>query len=237
MSEGNFDQNPKKSPKPAIKRLEFDGKKDRLYSRTQKLLKFVGETAWRNKFKVEGLENIPAKGSAVLVINHMSHGDEMFLMAAIDRPMHFMGRQEEKFNPPQVKYTYPYFGVISSSKEMKGEPARKLIKQVDEIVKNGELICIFPEKSYIEEKSGDKTQIEEFAPGIIHIAKKYGLPIVPMFLDGTQNVRPHSTASTLLQRIHFAPVKIVIGKPIPASEIQNAEQVRQAIIGLKSQAS
>lgn len=232
MSETNYDQSSvvAVARENIVKRLEENGKKDFAYKVSQDSLKFTIEKIWRNKFEVSGLENIPTTGSAIIAVNHPSHIDDLFLIAAIDRPMHFVGRQEKEFNPLYVRFSYPLFGVISVSRNLR-EGGKRFVRQVKEVIRNKELICIYPEKLYVEERE-NKDDIGKFASGVVHIAKKYKLPIIPVYLYGTQNVRPDSKAK-LTQLMHIKPVKIVIGRPIVPDEIKIAEQVRQAIIGLK----
>jgi len=219
--------------KSPIKQLEKEGKKDFIYKVAQSSLRLVVDKIWGDKFKVSGLENIPAVGSAIIAVNHPSHVDFEFLIAAISRPMHFVGRQDEEFNPGMVKVSYSLFGVVSVPKNVLKELRRgkRFVRQVESVVKNKELLCTFPEKLFVEDRK-DKEDIGEFAPGVVHLAKKYNLPIIPIFINGTQNVRPDSKATNLFQPIHVKPVEITIGKPIASYEIQNPEQIRQAIIGL-----
>ena len=231
MSEVGYDYLPGKI-KPSIKKLENGGKKDFTYRASQKFLKTAIDRIWGKRFKIEGAENVPSVGSAIIVVNHPSHIDDLFLIAAIDRPMHFIGRQEKAFNPLLVKATYPSFGVISVAENLK-EGGKRFFKQINEVVENKELICIYPERLYVEDRP-NKNEVGEFASGVFHIVKRHNLSVIPVFLDGTQNVRPSSRADKFFQPMHLRqPVKIVIGKSIPPTQIQNAEQVRQAIIGLK----
>lgn len=218
--------------KHPIKRLEKEGKKDFAYKTAQKSLKLIIEKIWGDKFKISGLENIPTTGPAIIAANHPSHLDDMFMIAKINRPMHFVGRQDKEFNPPQVRLTYPLFGVISAPRNILKEGGKKFTRQIEEVVRNEELMCIYPEKLYVEERE-NKDEVGEFASGVVHIAKKYNLPIVPIFINGTQNVRPNSKATNLFQSIHVEPVEITIGNPIASYEIQNAEQIRKVIIKLK----
>jgi 1-acyl-sn-glycerol-3-phosphate acyltransferase len=229
MSEGNFDQNPISSKNGIIKGLENFAQKTN-YKIAQTFIKATKETIWHGKFKVTGTENIPTKGAAIVAPNHPTFIDEPFLMAAINRSMRFIGRQDKE-SPPIVKIVYPLFGVIGVSRHMKGE-AKRFFRQVDMAVKDRELICIFPEKLDQEEKTEGEA-VGEFMPGVVYIAKKYGLPIIPVLVQGTLSVRPNNTTN-IGEPIHVKPVEIVIGKPIPANEIQNPEQIRQAVIKLKS---
>lgn len=51
---------------------------------------------------VEGLENIPADGPAILASNHLSFSDSFFLPAVLDRKVTFIAKAEY-FTSPGVK--------------------------------------------------------------------------------------------------------------------------------------
>lgn len=51
---------------------------------------------------VEGLENIPAEGPAILASNHLSFSDSFFLPAVLDRKVTFIAKAEY-FTSPGVK--------------------------------------------------------------------------------------------------------------------------------------
>ncbi|MFA6146208.1 MAG: lysophospholipid acyltransferase family protein [Patescibacteria group bacterium] len=226
----NFDaERENKKSEPNLKMLEKNGEKDWTYEKWQKMLKFVVEKFWGDKFKVSGKENIPEKDSAIIAVNHSSHVDPEFLMAGIDRPMHFVGLQDKEFNPLYVKIFYKLMGVIPVSRNLVHEGGKDFIKQVKQAIENKELICIFPE-GMLEEKK-DRTEINEFKSGVAKIAKKYGLDVIPVYMSGTDKVIPNSTTK-MIQKINIEPVEIKIGDKISAKEIQDEEQIRQEIINL-----
>lgn len=55
---------------------------------------------------VEGLENIPAHGPAILASNHLSFSDSFFLPAVLDRKVTFIAKAEY-FTAPGVKGSSP----------------------------------------------------------------------------------------------------------------------------------
>jgi len=226
----SFEKPQPSSEIPSIKRLEGEaGEKDWTYKKLQKAVKYVIEKFWGDKFKVEGKENVPKSGSAIIACNHSSHLDPEFLIAAINRPIHFIGLQDKEFNPLYVKIFYKLAGVIGVSRNPLKEGGRDFVKKLQEVVKSGELIGVFPE-GILEEKK-DKSEIVEFKPGVFSIAKKYGLDVVPVRMSGTDKVRPHSQPR-LLQKINIEPVEVKIGEILRQEGIKAPEDVRQAIIAL-----
>jgi 1-acyl-sn-glycerol-3-phosphate acyltransferase len=218
--------------KPAlgVKSLEGEsGEKDWTYDKLQKALRFFIGKVWGEKFKVEGGENIPKKEAAIIAVNHSSHLDPEFLMAAIDRPIHFVGLQDEEFSPFYVKIFYKLAGVISVSRNLFKEGGRDFVKNIQEVVKNGELIAIFPE-GMLEDKK-NKGDVVGFKSGVFSIAKKYGLNVIPVYLSGTDKVRPDSKAR-ILQKINIEPVEVKIGQALNPDGLSGAEDIRKAIIDL-----
>jgi 1-acyl-sn-glycerol-3-phosphate acyltransferase len=229
MFENFKNQELKQEEKTTLKKLEKGGEKDWTYEKIQKAIRFAVEKLWGDKFRVSGTENIPNEGSALIAVNHSSHIDPEFLMAAIDRPIHFIGLQDKEFNPLYVKIFYKLAGVIGVSRNPLREGGRDFVKKLKEVIKNGELVGIFPE-GILEEKE-DKSEIAEFKSGVFSIAKKYGLQVVPVYLSGTDKVRPHSQPK-LLQKIAIEPVEVKIGKAMNPQEIEDVEDIRRAIVEL-----
>src|SRR4029450_141013 len=51
---------------------------------------------------VEGLENVPSEGPAILASNHLSFSDSFFLPAVLDRKVTFIAKEEHS-PPPGLK--------------------------------------------------------------------------------------------------------------------------------------
>ena len=72
---------------------------------------------------VEGLENIPAEGPAILASNHLSFSDSFFLPAVLDRKVTFIAKAEY-FTSPGVKgkLTAAFFKGVG---QLPGGPLRR----------------------------------------------------------------------------------------------------------------
>lgn len=60
---------------------------------------------------------------------------------------------------------------------------RDFLKSIDNTIKNGDPILIFPEGNWYEDFSTD----HDIKPGAAHIAKKYNLKIVPVYINGANS--------------------------------------------------
>ncbi|HVH69768.1 MAG TPA: MFS transporter, partial [Candidatus Dormibacteraeota bacterium] len=130
------------------------------------------------RLDVVGRENIPARAGALLAPNHVSMADAAFLIASIDRPIRFL-MFRGSYEHPLVKPFAKILGVIPIAS---GQGPREMIhslRQATEALKNGEVVCIFPE--------GQMTRIGQMMPfrrGMERIIKGIDVPIIPVNLDG-----------------------------------------------------
>jgi 1-acyl-sn-glycerol-3-phosphate acyltransferase len=148
------------------------------------------------RWKVEGRENLPAGGPVIICSNHISWLDPPMLgCIAWPRHVHIMAKEE--------LFRIPVFGSII--KRVKAFPVKRdsadlrAIKTAINVVKNGEILGLFPE--------GTRSRTEELLPpqpGVGLIAHKSGAPVVPVAIMGPYRL--------------FRPIRVKIGKPIDFSE-------------------
>lgn len=128
--------------------------------------------------KVVGLENIPATGPGLVVGNHISMLDGLFLYFNCPRPIRFLV-WAPYVNASPMGWLIRLGKVIPISEE--GGP-RELIgalKLANEALSKGELVGIFPEGAITRNGS-----MLPFKRGMEHILKKAQVPIIPVCLDG-----------------------------------------------------
>lgn len=194
-------------------------------------MRTVVQFIWGKKFQVVGAENIPRSNSAVLAANQTTHLDPLFLALAVRRPIHFVGLDDHgELEPWYTPLLYEMMGVIHLTGNLAQRGGHQFLSEVDDAVHYGELIGIFPEGKL--ELKPDRSGIGSFRRGVLVIARRYHIPIVPVFMEGMEEVMPNSTAH-LHERVHIAPVRVVAGEPIdPTSEL-NERCLREALIQLK----
>jgi acyl-[acyl-carrier-protein]-phospholipid O-acyltransferase / long-chain-fatty-acid--[acyl-carrier-protein] ligase len=129
------------------------------------------------RIKVYGAENIPATGGALIVCNHASYVDPPLILATLGRPVRFL-MWRPLYEKPFIHFFSALTGAIPIAEEDKPKDLLKSIIQAREAIKNGDLVCIFPE--------GGITRIGHligFNRGLEKIVKGLDVPIIPAYLD------------------------------------------------------
>lgn len=126
--------------------------------------------------KYFGFERIPETGPAVLIANHVSYVDGLIIHAGINRPVHYVIDQEI-YELPGVNYFMRLNGSIPIAP--KREVVEAALDQISEYLKQGELVCIFPEGRLTYTGS-----LGRFKPGIEFIIKRDPVPVYPIALNG-----------------------------------------------------
>ncbi|MFT7670633.1 MAG: acyl-[acyl-carrier-protein]-phospholipid O-acyltransferase, partial [Planctomycetota bacterium] len=130
------------------------------------------------RVRTEGIENIPRRGGALLVCNHLSYVDAFLVSAAIGRPVRFM-MYSAFFDLPVIGHFARVIGAIPVSAEDTRDAKRASIDRAAKLLREGELVCIFAEGGISRNGS-----LLGFRKGLERIARAAGTPIVPVALDG-----------------------------------------------------
>lgn len=152
---------------------------------------------WLFRLKVSGLENIPA-GGAIIAPNHQSVWDIPLIgLALCGRRVHFMAKSE--------LFQNPVFGwlirTLLAFPVKRGTPDRTAIRNAIELLKQEELVVVFPEGT--RRKNGELGKPEA---GLSLIAAKAGVPIIPVGIIGTRKI--------FSRNCPFPVVEIHFGKPV-----------------------
>jgi acyl-[acyl-carrier-protein]-phospholipid O-acyltransferase/long-chain-fatty-acid--[acyl-carrier-protein] ligase len=142
-----------------------------------RLILFVAtRTVYR--VRVTGRDNLPEKGGALLVCNHMSFVDALLLVASTDRLIRFV-MYEGIYNQPLIKPFAKIGRAIPISSEQHPREMLHAIRTATEALKNDEIVCIFAEGQIT--RTG---QLLPFRRGLERIMKGVEAPIMPVSLDG-----------------------------------------------------
>ena len=176
------------------------------------------------RIRVDGRENIPAKGGALFVCNHVSWMDAILLLASTDRRVRFVMLEDIYKN----KWLNPFckiLGVIPVSSYQRPRELIKSLQVASAAIRAGEVVCIFAE--------GEITRIGQLLPfrrGFERIMKDVAAPIIPIALDGVvgslSSFKHGQFVRKLPSRIPY-PVTVNYGKPLPANA--TAFTVRQSV--------
>ena len=174
-----------------------------------------------------GADNIP-QGAALLVSNHVSYVDAVVMQLACPRPIRFMAF-DEFFKAPLLGTVLRIAGAIPVSQRR----AKDAVQAAVEKLKQGELVCIFPE--------GELTRtgkIMGFKKGFELIARRAGVAVVPVHLDSLWGSIFSFTKGRYFfkipERIPY-PATVSFGQPESAAGA-TAACIRQRILDLGEQA-
>ncbi|MCF2561786.1 lysophospholipid acyltransferase family protein [Bifidobacterium boum] len=166
---------------------------------------------------VEGLENIPRHGGAIIAANHLAVIDDALLPMTCPRMIHFMGKAEY-FEGKGVKgkfkkWWFTSVGVFPVDRSG-GSKSLGALNHAREILENGHLFGI-----HVEGTRSPDGRLYRGHTGAARLAFETGCPIVPTAIIGSRDLQkpgqviPSKGKST-----------IIYGKPI-AVERKNPEDV------------
>ena len=131
------------------------------------------------RVKKDGLRNIPDEGACVLVCNHVSFVDALVIAGCVPRPVRFV-MDFRIFKVPVLNFVFRTAGAIpiASAKE-DPEMLENAYDRIDEYLKQGEIVCIFPEG-----RITDNGDLYPFKKGVTRIIERTPVPVIPMALRG-----------------------------------------------------
>lgn len=198
------------------------------------LLRFViwviSHTIYRVKH--EGLDQIPDEGPAVLVCNHVSYADSLLLGGACRRPIRFV-MDKNIFNATGLSWFFKAAKTIPITSQKKDpELYQAAMNKVSEELRDGNVICIFPEG-----KLTSDGEIDTFRKGIETIIERDPVPVVPMALQGLWGSffsHKDGHALTTRPRRFWSRVNIVASSPWQPETVR-ADALQEQVQNLRGQ--
>jgi len=169
------------------------------------------------RIKAFGTENIPDKGAAVLVCNHVSFVDALIVGGSIRRPVRFV-MYYKIFQIPVLNFIFRNAKAIpiAGAKENKSL-LDKAFDRIDEELSAGNLVCIFPEGAITRDG-----EVHEFRGGIERIVARRPVPVIPVALGGLWGSWFSRKKTGGLNRIPgklFSRVDVRIGQAVSAADV------------------
>src|SRR5208282_4085712 len=96
------------------------------------------------RIRVVGRDNIPEKGGALFVCNHVSWMDALLLIASTDRPVRFL-MFKDLYEKRWINWGARILGVIPISSEQRPRELIQSLQTASEAIRAGEVVCIFAE--------------------------------------------------------------------------------------------
>jgi 1-acyl-sn-glycerol-3-phosphate acyltransferase len=145
------------------------------------------------RWRIEGLENVPYFGGAIIVSNHISFFDPPLVGSAIKRPLYFMAKKE-LFDIPILKWIVEQTHAFPIKRDGQDTAA---IRNAFSLLKSGHLLLIFPEGTRSKNR-----RIGKARAGAGMLACNAQLPLIPVKLKNTDVM------------FKFKRIEIKFGKPI-----------------------
>lgn len=161
------------------------------------------------RVKVNGKENLPKEGAALVCPNHVHALDTVLVVVHANRKINVLAK-DSLFKNPFLRFLAKVFGVYPVKQNSADLGA---IKTSLKILKNKELLLIYPE--------GTRNGLERGKPlknGPMTIAIKAGVPIVPVGIKGSFKV--------------FSKITINIGKPMNFNEYKDKVNEKEVVTKL-----
>lgn len=160
--------------------------------------------------QVEGLENVPERGPAIIASNHQSALDVIFMPAAMPRPLYFLAKSE--YFSGLARHFFRNIGVIPVPRRG-GEAAEEGLRRGQQVLESGNLLGIYPEGT----RSPDG-RLYRGKTGPVRLALRTGAPIIPVAMHGTFGVMPPGARVPRIKQ-----VGMTFGEPLRFSRYQGRE--------------
>ena len=186
-----------------------------LYSVARAVLDPLFSFLWR--IEVEGRENVPEEGGAILAPNHLSVLDHFVLATTLPRRITYVGKAEY-MDDWKTKYLFPALGMIPIDRGG-GSAANRALEAAARVLRQGELFGIYPEGT----RSRDG-KLHKGHTGVARLAMRTGCPIIPVGLQGTLEVQqPDSSVPK-----PFKVMRVRLGRPISMARF--GDQTRNRLV-------
>jgi 1-acyl-sn-glycerol-3-phosphate acyltransferase len=160
--------------------------------------------------KIDGAENIPPTGGAVLASNHLAVADSFFLPLMVSRRVTFLAKREY-FTGTGVKgrlkkWFFSGMGQVPIDRSS-GAAAQAALDTGVRILGEGNLLGVYPEGT----RSPDG-RLYKGKTGLARMVLQARVPVVPVVMIGTDKANPIGS-----KMWHPHPIRIKIGKPLDFS--------------------
>jgi 1-acyl-sn-glycerol-3-phosphate acyltransferase len=171
--------------------------------------------------RIEGLENVPSSGAAIVAGNHLSFSDHFLMPAILKRRITFLAKAEY-FTGPGLKgrLTAAFFrGIGQIPVDRSGGKASTAIDAALGVLGKGELLGIYPEGT----RSHDG-RLYRGRTGVAMMALRARVPVVPCAMLGTFELQPPGRKFPRLGR-----VTIRFGEPLDFTRFEGMEGQRAVL--------
>jgi 1-acyl-sn-glycerol-3-phosphate acyltransferase len=159
------------------------------------------------RVRVEGVEHVPRRGSAILASNHLAFCDSYFMPLRLRRRVTYVAKAEY-FDSWKTAWFFRAIGQIPIRRGP-GASWRRALDAAAEVLGKGQLLGIYPEGT--RSKDG---RLHRGHTGIALVALRTGAPVIPVGISGTGEAQP---IGRLIPK-PFSRITVRFGEPIDFSE-------------------
>jgi 1-acyl-sn-glycerol-3-phosphate acyltransferase len=165
--------------------------------------------------RVEGLENVPARGPVILACNHLSFSDSIFTPLMVKRRVTFVAKAEYFTGKGAKGWLMRQFFLATGTIPVDrsgGKAAQAALDTLLRVLRDGQVAGIYPEGT----RSPDG-RLYRGKTGVARLALESGAVVVPVGLLNTDEIQP---TGSMIPKI--MPVRIRFGRPLDFSRYASA---------------
>jgi 1-acyl-sn-glycerol-3-phosphate acyltransferase len=159
--------------------------------------------------RVYGRRHLPLRGGVLVVSNHQSYLDPVLAAVGMPRPYHPMARAS--------LFRFPPFAWLIRSLHAfpvkRGSADMGAIREALRRLKGGAVVLMFPEGTRTRDGSIGRLQA-----GPVLLARRAGVPVLPMVIDGAFEAWPRTRPVPLPH-----PIRVACGRPFFADELAEGD--------------
>ena len=150
--------------------------------------------------------NVPLEGPAIVTPNHFSFMDHFLVAALMRREVNFMAKSQLFGVHPVLDFIYKHGGVFPV---LRGKRDEEAFKTAHAVLNRGGIVLMYGEGGRSRSK-----KLGEPKPGLGRLALESGVPVVPVAIHGSQDVREY-------KRLRFPKVTVQYGEPVTFKKVEN----------------
>src|SRR5690606_19302982 len=171
----------------------------------------------------QGMKNVPKRGPALMVSNHLSFADHFFGPLPLMRPIYFLGKRDyftgKGLKGLISKGFFTGVGVVPVDRTG-GSAAEAALETGLRILAEGKLLGIYPEGTRAPDN-----RLYRGKTGVARLALKSRIPVIPMAMINTFELMP---SGKVLPRLGVRP-GVRFGKPMDFSQYYGREDDKEVL--------
>ncbi len=164
---------------------------------------------------IDGQNNLPADGPALLAFNNRGDADAAILLAALPKGPEVLAKIE-LLDFPILGKVMDWYGCIWLHR---GQPDRRALRCALDAFDDGRLVVVAPEGRYSLANG-----LERGGEGAAYLGTRAGVPVIPVAITGTQNEYVYGC----LRHFRRPRLTLTVGEPLELSHRSISRQVLEA---------